>query len=129
MYGDYNDLPDHCTRSTIGVGMAQPQAMPSDNYGSNHLSIAMYPDRGQDTASVVGSEVQAVERQTCESWPLVALTDCMGVATIWPFPGAVDAHRNVLNSGSGWLAPALCWYSPNWGEVLGETLSYPCDMG
>lgn len=128
LYGDYNDLFDACTRSTVAVGMAQPLAMPYSSYGSNEIAISMFPDRGQEETSVVGATVQVVERKPCEDHPDIALTDCMGVneGAQWPGPGS--NARPVLDHGRGWRAPDLCWASAGFGTRQ-DPYVYSCSGG
>ncbi|MBD8022990.1 hypothetical protein [Microbacterium gallinarum] len=115
MYGDFNDLSDPCNVSTIAVGMANPWAMPMDDWGQNSLVISYYPERGSDTQSVVGAIVQPVNRLHCEVNPTMPLMDCMGVTPgSYPGPGP-SSSRVVLNNGRGWKAPSLCWYSGGFG--------------
>lgn len=119
LYGDYNDLWDECTRTSVSVGMAVPHAMPSSIVGTNHLTIVMYPDRGQDTQSRLGANIQLVERYTCEQFPSIALTDCMGGNVSYQYPSG-SVSRMVLNAfPSGRpapFAPNYCWYSGNFGN-------------
>lgn len=122
LYGDYNDLSDQCTRSTVGVGMAQPQIYPSAN-SAQFLDIYLFPDRGQDSTSVVSGNVQIVDRGACESAPAVPLTDCMGVL-LQTYTGPGGGSRTVLNADRGWRGPDLCWMSDNFG--LWDPFSYSC---
>lgn len=116
LYGDFNDLSDPCTVSTIAVGMAFPRAMPHSTAGTNQLALAMYPKKGDDVQSVLGAIVQPVSRTHCERYPNMPLMDCMGVAPgTYPGPGRSE-NRMVLNSVNGRKAPSLCWYSPNYGD-------------
>lgn len=116
MYGDFNDLSDPCTVSTIAVGMAQPQVMPS-SYGDQFLTIRMYPERGDDVQSVLGAIVQPVSRTWCEQNPSMPLMDCMGVTPgAYPGPGPASS-RMVLNNGNGKKAPDLCWNSEQFGTI------------
>ncbi len=115
LYGDYNDLSDPCTVSSISVGAADPGAIPDTAGGTEELRITMYPSKGMDATSVVGSIVQPVNRHWCEVNPTMPLTDCMGVTPgTYPGPGPAGS-RLVLNDGKGWRAPNLCWYSGNFG--------------
>ena len=118
LYGDFNDLSDPCEVSSITVGMAQPQVMGwANSTGGNYLSIYMYPLKGDDTSSELGSIVQPVSRSMCETWPQMALMDCMGVTPgTYPGPGPAES-RMVLNRDKWhYKAPNLCWYSGNFGN-------------
>lgn len=123
LYGDYNDLSDPCTVSTIAVGAAQPQMIPNTIGSTNELRLTMYPNKGQDSTSVVGSIVQPVNRGMCESFPSMPLTDCMGVTPgTYPGPGPTGS-RPVLNNTRGWRAPDLCWYSGSYGATDPQAFS------
>jgi hypothetical protein len=122
LYGDFNDLSDFCTVSTIAVGMAQPKAMP-DSYGDNFLTINMYPLRGNETKSTLGAIVQPVSRNHCEQNPSMPLMDCMGVTPgDYPGPGP-KTSRMVLNNVNNNKAPNLCWYSANFGTTAADIWS------
>jgi hypothetical protein len=117
-YGDYNDLSDECTRSSVSVGLAAPWRMPSSMGGTQDVMLSLYPNRGQASTSPIGAVIQAVERSTCEYQVRIPLTDCMGanVNIAWPGPGA--ASRGVLSSTRSWLAPNACWFSGNFGDDI-----------
>ena len=87
LYGDYNDLSDPCTVSSIAVGMADPHQMTSDSSGNNHLKLSMFPAKGMDSQSRVGAIVQPV------------------------------TSRMVLNAANNNFAPDLCWYSAGFGTI------------
>lgn len=124
LYGDYNDLSDPCTVSSIAVGMADPHQMTSDSSGNNHLKLSMFPAKGMDSQSRVGAIVQPVSRQWCEMNPSMPLTDCMGVTPgTYPGPGPV-ASRMVLNANNNNFAPDLCWYSGGFGTI--PAVVYTC---
>ncbi|MFF2486850.1 hypothetical protein ACFVSU_10640 [Microbacterium sp. NPDC058062] len=126
-YGDYNDLSDECTRSSVSVGMAQPWAMPYSSWGSNEVMLSLFPDRGQDTWSKIDANIQAVERHTCETNTSMPLTDCMGAtpSVVWPGPGANS--RGVLSLSRNWTAPDKCWVSLDWGTT--DPLPWACSAG
>jgi len=124
LYGDYNDLADPCTVSSIAVGMADPHQMTSDSSGNNHLKLSMFPAKGMDSQSRVGAIVQPVSRQWCEDFPSMPLTDCMGVTYgTYPGPGPVSS-RMVLNETNNNFAPDLCWYSGGFGTI--PAVTYQC---
>lgn len=124
LYGDYNDLLDECTRSSISVGLANPDAFPSvTQTGTQFLHLYLFPDRGQDDQSVVSGVVQAVDRGWCESNPSMPLTDCMGVLQ-QTYPGPGPGYRPTLSASRGWTAPPLCWFSEEFGNVASAT--YEC---
>ena len=126
MYGDFNDLSDPCNVSTIAVGMAQPSMMPN-SYGSNFLSLYLYPLRGDDAQSKIGAIVQPVSRQHCESNPTMPLMDCMGVTPgTYPGPGSSNS-RMVLNDARGKVAPDLCWYSGEFGNSAAALEFWDCN--
>ncbi|MDT0116611.1 hypothetical protein Q9R20_06365 [Microbacterium sp. PRF11] len=128
-YGDYNDLFDKCVVTSVSVGAAAPWRIPSTVAGTQDVMIQMYPYRGLDTQSVVGSLVQPVSRKWCEDNPSMPLTDCMGVwPGTYPGPGATD-NRPVLGDGRGWTAPDLCWTSLNYGRTSADTFSWDCNSG
>lgn len=120
LYGDYNDLSDPCTVSTIAVGMANPHAMTASPIGDEYLGIYAYPKKGVEAKSRVGAIVQPVNRAMCEQFPSMPLTDCMGVIPgAYPGPGPTG-NRMVLNSANNNQAPSLCWYSPNFGTTSAQ---------
>lgn len=124
LYGDFNDLTDPCTVSTIAVGMANPQAV-SNLYTSVQLELQMYPKLGSDATSKLGAIVQPVSREHCNRFPDFALTDCMGVTPgAYPGPGPSDP-RMVLNSTNNKQAPNLCWFSPSYGNTPASYYTCP----
>ncbi len=125
-YGDYNDLFDECERSSVSAGMAQPYAMPYSIAGSNDVYLALYPDRGQDATSVIDGNVHAVERSTCEAFPTITLTDCMGANYATTFPSGAPL-RTTLAASRGWTAPNKCWYSDDWGSTA--PIPWECSSG
>ncbi len=128
-YGDYNDLSDPCNVSSVTVGVAAPWRIPSTIAGTQEVMVQMYPQRGLDTQSTVGSIVQPVSRGWCETYPFMPLTDCMGVLTDgYPGPG-ITTNRPVLGDQRGWKAPDLCWVSQNYGRNSSDTFSWDCNSG
>ncbi len=116
LYGDYNDLSDPCTVSSIAVGAADPWQIPSTVAGTQDLMLTMYPNRGTDASSKIGSLVQPVSRDWCQRNPSMPLTDCMGVTPgSYPGPGP-SSSRPVLGDWRNMRAPELCWTSQNYGN-------------
>ena len=117
LYGDYNDLFDECTRSSVTVGMANPQVFPCGVNCYQNMDLYLFPDRGQDDASTTGGLIQVVDRYMCEQATTMPLTDCMGATQYWgDYPGPGEPSRALLNPDRGWQAPDLCWMTENFGN-------------
>lgn len=118
-YGDYFDSLDACNRASIAVGAANPQAIPSDIWGTgtNYISVTILATKGNATASRIGGNVQAVERYSCEAAPSTPLTVCMGLDTSLGFPGPGPQAQLTKNTSPAWYAPDLCWYTPDHGAA------------
>lgn len=127
LYGDYNDLSDPCTVSSIAVGAANPWQIPSTAGSTQELLITMYPNKGMDASSKIGALVQPVSRAWCESHSWMPLTDCMGVTPgSYPGPGP-SSSRPVLGDWRNKRAPELCWVSQNYGN--NAPIFWDCNSG
>src|SRR6478736_2755416 len=120
-YGDYYDAFDSCARASITVGAADPAAIPYSPYnGSSSLAITILATKGNEAASRVNGNIQAVERYNCEASPSTPLTLCMGLDETIPWPGPGSQSQLTKNTSPVWYAPNRCWYTPEFGSAAYE---------
>lgn len=110
VYADYNDLADDCNRSSMAIGIKEPQDVPSYPNGQQEVLFSITAGRGLDDTGEVSGTVQSINKSWCNDVPLMALTDCMGVAA------GTDGERITLNASRGFIAPNKCWQSANRGQ-------------
>ncbi|KAA0959855.1 hypothetical protein FQ142_13380 [Microbacterium sp. ANT_H45B] len=110
VYADCNDLSDDCNRSSMAIGIKEPQKIPSYPNGQQEVLFSITAGRGLDNTGGVSGTVQSINKSWCNDVPLMALTDCMGVAA------GTDGERITLNASRGFIAPNKCWQSANRGQ-------------
>lgn len=114
VYADYNDLLDACNRNSFALGVRYPDRLPMI-YAANQPDVSMLIQApiGTTSSSKIGANIQLVDNGYCDSYPWMALTDCMGVLQSVP-PG--QGSRAVLSASRDWYAePHVCWVSPDYG--------------
>lgn len=120
-YADYNDALDPCYRSSIAIGLGNPQSLPKDNMTYSHVQTVIWAPRGIEAKSRISGVVQAVDRLWCAANPLMTPTDCMGVLqTTYP-GGAAQGNRYTLGVDRAWIAPDKCWFSDDFGNTAPQS--------
>ncbi len=115
-YGDYFDVLDACARTSITVGAADE--IPWSPYdGSSYIDITILAAKGNEAASRVSGNIQAIERYSCEATPNTPLTVCMGLDETIAWPGPGSQTQLTKNTSTVWYAPNRCWYTPDFGSA------------
>lgn len=111
-YADYNDTEDECQTESIAIGVRYPGLLAVSPLGEQAIDIAVFAPRGTLSSSAISGNIQAVSDTWCDAFPLMTLTDCMGVTDItteWAGYPIGEWNQATLNAGRAWSAPGRCW--------------------
>lgn len=114
-YADYNDTTDECQDQSLAIGVRYPKTLTSF-LGEKVLDVSIYAPLGLSSSSAISGNIQAVSDDWCVSFPLMTLTDCMGVARIqnhWAGYPTGNYNQSTLNRSRAWFAPGRCWETVN----------------
>lgn len=125
-YADYNDDEDLCQTNSIAIGIRYPGLVSAaPPFNDQEIDIAVFAPKGLLSSSAISGNIQTVSDQFCDAFPLMALTDCMGVTDItghWGGYPSGEYNQSTLNISRAWSAPGRCW------ETTGGTFAEltPC---